>query len=281
MSNREYIEIYLDENAGDELLEFTVKTEKGSELGIVGGELLRQDGDSYSVKAYGSITIILDNDSFIEFDCWDNLKIIDLRFTDCHKLQNLSCGNNEIDCLDVSALLQLTSLECAGNKLRELDLDGLKNLEWLECGANKWDYLEICNFDKLTNVYYANNFDDDFNDDDISSKDESVKISNCKNLKEIEFRDTICKELIIENCPSLQKIECAKTLLKNIEISDCEALRIVRFDDDNSDLNSLTFHNTTALKVLDISDLDLTYLDISGLQNPENFQCDGIETVIK
>jgi hypothetical protein len=87
-----------------------------------------------------------------------NQSISDLTgIEDFTAVTNLSCGDNQLTSLDVSANTALTNLSCGDNQLTSLDVSNNTALTDLSCGYNLLASLDVSNNTALTNLYCRDN----------------------------------------------------------------------------------------------------------------------------
>lgn len=172
----------------------------------------------------------------------ENLKGIE----DFTALEELDCGFNELNGLDVSQNLNLKKLVCGGggNVLTELDLSPNQLLEWVDC---RYAYVEIINLNGLTHLNYLNAWGNQ-----ISQLDLSTNI----NLTELRCDSNELTELDVANNPTLEVLMCSDNQIEELELFQNPNLTVVICD-----------HN------------QIEHLDISA--NPEIFLLLGANNQLK
>ena len=218
-------------------------------------------------------------------DCKSNA-LTSLILNDCGALKTLNCSSNKFTQLDVSDMGTLTTLNCSNNTL----------MTTLDCSYNKISSLNVSGCSKLATLYCNNN--------QLTSLSPSLSA-----LTSLTCNNNLLTSLSIANCPNLTYLYCGSnkltsldvkgtssswkklkkldigynTLLKTvycqynpmqqIEADGCTALETLRCGYNNKNLTSLNLYDCEALKELDITNSNLSSLDMSPFTNLETLLC--------
>ena len=134
-----------------------------------------------------------------ELNCWGN-QLSSLGSLP-NSLQEIYCGNNNFESLDVSNKTNLQTLSCPNNKLTSLNMSGctaLKNL--------------ICNNNQLTS---------------LSTLPSAIQSINCSNNKFTTLTingKSALKELNVSGNTSMTKLNCDNNALTSLNVSNCTAM---------------------------------------------------------
>jgi Leucine-rich repeat (LRR) protein len=201
-------------------------------------------------------------------------------------LKVLSCFNNSITSIDVSALSQLEELYCYNNSLTSLVVVGTA-LKRLDCGGNT--ALTAVNFSGLNTLQYLDCYGDPI---------ANLNTANLTNLETLNFNTNSLETLNVSGCSSLVTIPYYINVdsMTNADFSNCTSLQAIALNSCYSattlnfsgctaliDLNvssafTLQTLNTTGctnLQTLSISSTGLTTLNLSGLNNLVSLNCAG------
>ena len=197
----------------------------------------------------------------------------------------LSCFNNTIDGLDVSALSQLEELYCYNNSLTSLEVIGtvlnrmdcfnnpsltvlnvigLNTLQYLDCSSTNIVNLNTSNLTNLETISFTQN-----------NQLQTLNLSGCTSLVNIiggmgGFYNL--QNANFSNCSSLQNIAMAACLnLNTINVLGCTNLQSLYLQ--NTLLTSLNVSGLTNLTSLTCTESQLTSLNVSGLINLSQINC--------
>ena len=198
----------------------------------------------------------------------------------------LNVNNKNIDSLEgIQAFLSLTELDCGNNYLNDLDVSGMVNLENLYCGSNYFltnnpantnGLLNTTGTVSLTRLFCANNNLADLNIasnpnleilDCSNNKLQVLDISNNNNLVEVNCNSNQITNLSTSavNNNSLVEISCSNNELNTLLVTNYLALTTLNCR--SNALTQLDITSNTALEVLDFSDNDLADINLSGKAN--------------
>lgn len=122
-------------------------------------------------------------------------------------LFRLSCNNNEITNLDVSALQYLESLGCGNNQLTTLSLTENWRLESLYCSYNELTHIDVSQCINLTRLYaYQNNLT-------------QVDVSLLPLLDDLNLQTNMLISLDVSQNPLLDSLNCGDNQLSSLDIS--------------------------------------------------------------
>ena len=181
-------------------------------------------------------------------------------------LKVLSCFNNSITSLDVSALSQLQELYCYDNNLATLVVTGTA-LKRLDCFNNPFIVL---NLTSLITLEYLNC---------TNTNIANLNVSNLIHLETLlmpNLTNTTLVSLNASGCTSLVTIPeyISGSALTNINFSNCTSLTGIQA----SNIVNLSVFNVsgcTALQSLKVNNTGLSNLNVSGLTNLMELKCWG------
>ena len=222
-------------------------------------------------------------------------------------LKVLSCFNNSITGIDVSALSQLEELycydnsltslvvvgtalkrlDCFNNPLPALNLTGLTTLEYLNCKYTHIASLNTSNFTNLSNLYFGGGIQSvwylqslnisgctsltsiDYFEEPVLS---SINFSNCTGLQSLGF--DYCwqlQSLNVSGCINLTSLSLNNTILTSLNLTGLSNLTNLQCS--RSQLTSLNVSGLTSLSGIDCTSNQLSSLDLTGLTNLTNVNC--------
>lgn len=208
-----------------------------------------------------------------------NLSLSNLGITDLKGIEHftaltqLSCINNALTSLDVSALPNLTSLNCYGNQLVTLKIGNKANFVTLNCKDNELSSLNLSGTTSLQTLTCSNN------------QLVSLDVSMLPSLKTLLCSGNSLTSLVMDN-PLLTTLNCSLNNLESLNISNtlalteltCNSNKLVNIDvSKHTELEKLTCYSNklTALNVstnlaltrLSCGNNALTSLDVSNNLN--------------
>ena len=187
------------------------------------------------------------------------------------ELISLSCSENSLIGLDLSANTALVSLVCTYNNLSELDLSGNTALTQLSCYSNSLSELDLSNNTALTLLSCDNN---NLSDLDLSNNTALTYLSCSENsLSELDLSGNTAltllycynnslSELDLSNNTALTYLSCFNNSLSELDLSGNVALTDLRCS--NNSLSELDLSANTALTSLDCYSNNLSDLDLSA-----------------
>ena len=200
-------------------------------------------------------------------------------------LQELNCGNNQIEHLDVSANTELIHLNCEDNRLTSIDLSNNEQLLVFNCWNNQLTQLNTKNNRNLTHLHCDAN------------QLHSLDVSHLTHLSELSISkgDNNIPHLDLSNNLQLKKLNCSHNPLTTLDLSnntsltylECYGTNISELDlQSNAQLQSLVIgHNRIStlilpeagsLKNIDCYDEIISELDVSKqteLNNLSVYDC--------
>ena len=180
-----------------------------------------------------------------ELSCYDNL-LTRLDVSANTALTTLSCYGNSLTSLDVCANTALVSLNCKCNKLTSLDISGCTALKELWCDENQLTSLDVCENTALVSLGCKCN--------QLTSLDVSV----CTALKGLYCDENKLTNLDVRANTALVSLSCDCNQLTTLDVSCCTALEVLWCLENN--LTSLDM--SPALKGLYCGDNNLISLDV-------------------
>ena len=123
---------------------------------VVGGHVTQVDLIINNLVGAAGATLDPLSDSLTRLTCRNN-SISTLDVSALTSLTFLNCAANNISTLDVSALTSLRWLYCYSNSISVLDVSALTELTILSCGSNSISTLDVSALTELTNLYCDNN----------------------------------------------------------------------------------------------------------------------------
>ena len=166
------------------------------------------------------------------------------------KLTYLSCSENSLIGLNLSANTALVSLVCTYNNLSDLDLSNNVALTTLSCYNNSLSELDLSNNTALTLLFCDNN--------NLSDLDLSGNVT----LTDLRCSNNSLSVLDLSNNTALTYLDCSYNNLSELDFSDKTALTSLYCS--NNNLSELDLSANTALTSLSCSNNNLSELDLSA-----------------
>ena len=180
----------------------------------------------------GSLKGVENFTSLKMLSCREN-RITSLDLSANTMLYNLDCSENQLKSLDVSKNTALNSLFCVNNMLTSIDISNNTKLKMFACSDNqitsvdlsKNTYLNLfeCDNNKLTSIDISKNTKLTI----VSCANNQLKsldISNNKMLEELNCTDNQITNLDVSANRELFYLLCYKTQIKSLDISNCKTL---------------------------------------------------------
>jgi len=182
-------------------------------------------------------------------------KISDLTgIEDFMALTSLSCWDNDLTSLDVSANIALTSLSCSSNSLSTLDVSANTALTYLSCNSNSLSTLDVSGNTALTSLDCSSN--------SLSTLDVSTNIA----LTSLHCNYNDLSTLDLNSNTALTSLVCYGNNLTNLDVSTNTALTSLYCS--SNDLSTLNLDNNNHLEILHASNNpNLTTLHIQNGAN--------------
>ena len=176
-------------------------------------------------------------------------------------LKELTCANNNLTALDLSANTQLELLACDYNNIPSLNLNACKNLRTLFCTDAGLSALDVSGCTALQELYaYSNNL-------------ETIDISSNTALVSFDCQNNKITALTLTNNQQLKFLDCGTNQITSLNLSGNTALEILVCHD--LPLSSLNVSNLVNLRNLWCWSSGLSALDISNNNKLESLICYG------
>ncbi len=166
------------------------------------------------------------------------------------KLEELSCGNNEIAELDISQNYSLTILACFNNMITKLDVKENLSLALISCYSNQLSSLDVSNNTMLTMLICSDN------------KLREINIGTLP-LIALYCDDNELTSLDLSGLPALINLICHNNYLRDIDVSSNTILNVLHCQE--NELTSLDVSANIELVELACCQNNLTSLDVSML----------------
>lgn len=158
-------------------------------------------------------------------------RLSNLDLSNCQELSSLRCADNELSFLDVTKCPNLVDLDFEKNNINTIDLSNCKSLIELYCSNNPNLSIDVSNYSKLVFLYC-----DNVNEVNASScvmleycsfsNVISLDISNNGKLRpyRFDFSDSNIQSLNISNCDYITNIDISNSKIQSVNISGCWSL---------------------------------------------------------
>ena len=123
------------------------------------------------------------------------------------ELQKLTCYQNNLTELDLSACTKLDFLNCASNKLTSLNLSGCAKLEWIRCDGNQLPELDVSACTELDTLVCSAN------------KISTLDVSACTKLDYLNCQYINISKLDVSNNTELVTLYCDMNQLRELDLS--------------------------------------------------------------
>ena len=237
------------------------------------------DGIIQNSEAELIVELYLDNYNSASSDKISNLEGIQF-FTN---LKILSCGDNLIESLDLSNVINLESLNLYKNKLKFLNIKDLASLKTLYCHSNQLTDLDMTSFLNLTELNCSDNSISQLNLKNCkkltslyceSNSIEKLDLSGLNNLATLYCSDASLKVLILEGLDKLKTLNVSLSPITNIDLSSLSSVEeIVMFGCKLTTLNVKELNNLQRLIIS--TNTELKELNLVGLINLRELECDS------
>ena len=174
-------------------------------------------------------------------------------------LTYLSCNDNNLTELDVSANTALDILYCEGNQLTTLDVSANTALEYLNCRRNQLMTLDVSANTALRWLWCEDN---QLAALDVS-KNTALDILYCEGNQ--------LAELDVSGCTALGTLFCFSNQLRSLDVSKNTALEYLWCE--GNQLTSLDVSANRLLEDLDCSSNQLMTLDVSANRSLRHLSC--------
>ena len=130
------------------------------------------------------------------------------------ELQKLTCYQNNLTELDLSACTKLDFLNCASNKLTSLNLSGCAKLEWIRCDGNQLPELDVSACTELDTLVCSAN------------KISTLDVSACTKLDYLNCQYINISKLDVSNNTELVTLYCDMNHLTELDLSKNTKLEV-------------------------------------------------------
>ncbi|MCL7763102.1 T9SS type A sorting domain-containing protein [Polaribacter sp. Z014] len=218
-------------------------------------------------------------------------------------LTSLTCSQNDLSSLDVSALTQLTYLDCSSNinptgmatnsGISTLILPNNNILETLICKENYITSLDLSNKTALTHLDASSNYLASLNITNTPALENlnasynysltSLDLSNHANLTSLNAENCTLNNLNINNTPQLETLKCKQNQLSVLNASSSAALKTLECYQNR--IVSLDLTNNTNLITVSTSNNLLTNLQLPTTNTLTSLLCNtnklpGLDTTM-
>ena len=153
--------------------------------------------------------------NYQKLDCWNNqLTSLD----NAMPSNELSCGNNPLETLELSKNTTLTRLSCSEVGLNNLDINNLEDLEYLDCSNNNLEELSFTNNLKLKSLNLGNDL--------LVGKNhfKAIDITMLKDLETFVCLGTGLEEFKYDGLDKLTQLNVGKNNLTKLDVSKLKKL---------------------------------------------------------
>lgn len=234
-------------------------------------------------------------------DCSRMKRITELDLSNCHKIKNIIANECAIDKLTIPQDAPLEELSCTNNKLTNLDLTAFNQLKDVNCSGNPIASLKVSS-PELLSLY---SMETKLTSIDLSKLAKlkflmlkgnagitSLNLENNKELEELGFSSCKVNQINLKPLKGLKKLWCGKNLFTMLDLShnkeitlldatECK-LTTIAFPENNSTLEkallskngfeAIAFENLSALKVINLRTNKLTKVELKGLSSLEELE---------
>ena len=194
----------------------------------------------------------------------------------------LNCKTNNINAINLNSLASLDILECDNNPISIIDLSLIPNLTFLGCGSTQVTNLDFINnpnlnllratyCNQLTSLNLSGHQDCILDVEGLTSL-EYLNVNGCTNLQSnIPLVDFIANNinLITLDMGGVLTLTFLVTFVPNVNISGCINLEFLVLN--NSNIND--FSEFVNLELLDVTNCNLTTINLTGLNSLKTFRC--------
>ena len=124
------------------------------------------------------------------------------------ELQILTCYQNNLTELDLSACTKLDTLNCSWNRLTSLNLSGCAKLEWIRCDQNQLSELDVSASTELKLLICSGN------------KIKALDVMACMKLDYFNCQGNNLTKLDVSNNTALVTLYCDMNHLKELDMSN-------------------------------------------------------------
>ena len=195
-------------------------------------------------------------------------------------LETLSCGDNQLETLDVSRNARIWLLYCEDNQLTALNLSSNTVLSSLDCSGNQLTALDVSSNTKLKSLDCSGNL---LTTLDVSSN-AALSSLNCSGnqltaldvssnavLSSLKCSGNLLATLNVGSHTALQSLQCSGNQLETLDVSQNTALHTLVCS--HNQLTTLNLRQNTQLVHLDCTYNQLTSLDVSGHEKLDFILC--------
>ena len=206
-----------------------------------------------------------------------NSQLSSLIVTDCPVLDTLYCQNNQLGTLGTLPS-SLVLLSCSQNKLSSLDLSAMNKLDFLDIGSNQFSSIDLSGCTALTELHCSRNYLSTLStlpssltvlscyQNDLNSLD----LSAMNKLSVLDIGNNQFSSIDLSGCTALTELHCSRnnlstlgTLPSGLTLLSCYL----------NELDSLNLSGLSNLTFLDFGGNRLTEIDLSGLSSLIEMHC--------
>lgn len=194
----------------------------------------------------------------VTLTCRDN-DLTSLDVTAISSLEHLDCAQNDISTLDVTGLSALDILDCSENLLTALDLTGLSGLQELTCSSNQLGILDLSPVSSITTL--------ECNSNSLAN----LALAGLTSLEVLKCSSNQLNALDLSPATSITTVECNSNSLMSLTLTGITSLEVLKCN--ANQLGTLNLSGQTGLTTLNCSNNSLTSLDFTGLNALTSVQC--------
>ena len=185
----------------------------------------------------------------------DNNQLISLDVSANTALTDLHCGYNQLTSLDLITNVALDDLTCWNNQLTSLDISGATALTKLNCDNNQLTSLDVSNNTALTSLFSSDNqlTNLDLNQNTFlvvlyCNGNQIISINTGSNtaLTEFDCHNNLLTSLDVSNNTTLIYLWCNNNLLTSLDVRNGNNTNFIYFDtQDNPNLTCIDVDDST------------------------------------
>ena len=221
--------------------------------------------------------------SLTEISCPDN-QITEINLSAVPQLRRLNLKQNGLNSLNLSPVPDLESLICNENNLRVLDVSCCPKLSHLECTFNSLGTLDVT---RNTELAYLDCTSTAISALDVTQNPKlavlmcsenfltDLDLTHSPDLTTLFCETNSLTALNVNCCPELVNIECGDNRIGSLDVSCCHELDELNCK--NNALTALDINNCPVLRWLNCSGNKIGSLDVSGHQGLTSLFCSSNE----
>ena len=164
-------------------------------------------------------------------------------------MEELYCGYNKIEKLDVKENKSLTVLNCYNTHIKELDISNNPLLEILKAGDNEYSKEIVFDFNPLLKSIDLENIKlSSINLSNLKKLEKlwlkgnrlsSIKLKDNTLLNYLDLGENDIESLDVSMLPLLEELRCNKNKLKSLDLSENKKLKIINLKNNDFSACSL------------------------------------------